>query len=84
MSLHTQIRRGLFSVASFALMGALVIAHGEPITPASVVGVDVVVQVEAVDAAATTSPNGGDDDSRARDRANWRTLLPSAILRTRS
>jgi hypothetical protein len=92
MSLHNQIRRGLVSIASFAVLATLVVANGEPVSHEQDYAANATADAEALAQCPVIEPGvvpahvdaGDDDDTHAGARPNWRTLLPTAILRTRS
>ena len=85
MSLHQQIRRGLVSIASFGVLGMMIALQAQPLPDA--LSDEAIAQcVEpAADVIAEPAPaEAVSDDASVEARPNWRSLLPSAIARSRS
>ena len=81
MSLDTQIRRSLLSVALVAGMLGLVVSQGE----ATAIGADDASLMAACEVGATEATGGSSsDEANQVSRTSWRTLLPSVFVRTRN
>ena len=81
MTLKTQLRRGLMSIAAFASLAVLAAAQGEPALAVSA------QDAPAIACTVTTLPSVPVAADHARgdaedERADWRALLPAMVLRT--
>jgi hypothetical protein len=81
MSLETQFRRSLFSIALVAGMVGLIVSQSEATVP----GAEAASMMAACEVQPAEATGGSSSDEASQvTRTSWRTLLPSVFVRTRN